>query len=169
MRMNSLLSCLCNVVVLFVVLCSTCTVIYCTVLCCGCSLLLFCHYTSVRHCVVQFLQFWTLHFTPQFLSFCFCFLSLTTVLYSSLFLPSFEVFFWTFFFVISTSCIISAVCFDLDGLQLIQGQYGATNTLFPCGWEYGSKAVTAGTLSWQSEKYRFNNEHSILLLYSWYI
>ena len=108
-------------------------IVYCTVLCCGCSLLLFCHYTSVRHCVVQFLQFWTLHFTPQFLSFWFCFFSLTTCLLFFFASSRFEVFLFGLFLCHSHLGALFCCMFWLSWTSVVNRPMSAISIMSPRG------------------------------------
>ena len=158
MRINSLLLCLCSVVMLLLY----CAVLYYNILYLCCAVLWF--FFSAVHslcpcqtlCTVHFSQFWTLHFHSssawQLFSILLCFFFVSI---------KFEVFFWTFYFVIASRAIFLLCIFLLRWAPFVTRTIWIHKDLFPCDWEDGPKTVTAGTLSWQSERYRFNNEHSI--------
>ena len=137
------------------------TMLYCTVFCC---VVLCCCFATIplSGTVVQFLQFWTLHFTSQYFNLCFCFFRFDNLSSISFFFASsrgFEVFLLWNYLCQSHLVALQLLCFDLVGPQVVRWLLRAM-TMVPWRWGPGHKPVAAGTLSWWSEKYRFEGKHS---------
>ena len=151
--------CLCSAVLLYCAVFYY-VVLYCVLLCC--SLLLFAT-IPLSGTVVQFLQFWTLHFTSQYFNLCFCFFrfdNLSSILFFFASSRGFEVFsFWNY---LCQSHLVALFCcmFWLTWTSSSQWTIEGHEHQVSWRWRPGHKPVTTGTLSWWSERYRFEGKHS---------
>ena len=137
-------------------------ILYCVLLCC--SLLLFAT-VPLSGTVVQFLQFWKLHFTSlHSTSICASASSAWQLVLYFILLCFFQRFwsFSSFWNYLCQSHLVALFCcmFWLSWTSSSQWTIEGHEHQVSWRWWPGHKPVTTGTLSWWSEKYRFEGKHS---------